>query len=118
MPGQPANLAGTMPGEAVNGWFSIVPQLLDQPGKLRLIVGVCDVDTVKVKVATGGQTPVIQLRHVEVVDLGDTELTETVSAILRNLQRARMGDEQLELTYTPGAVAPANVPAGSPADDE
>jgi hypothetical protein len=118
MPGLPANLAGTMPGETVNGWFTIVPELLAHPDKLRLLVGVFDVDTIKVKVATHGQTPVVQLRHVEVVDLGDAELTETVSAILRNLQRARLGDEQLELTYTPGAIAPAAPPAGTPADDD
>lgn len=115
--GQPANLAGTMPGEATNGWFTIVPELLANPGKLRLIVGVCDVDTVKTKVATGQETPVVQLRHVEVVDLADAELTATVSAILRNMQRQRLGDEQLELTYTPGAIAPEPAPK-PPADDD
>ncbi len=119
MPGQPANLAGTMPPEATNGWFSMVPELLGpDAGKLRLMVGIFDVDTIKIKVATHGQTPVVQLRHVEVVPLGDTELTEQVSAILRNLQRTRIGDEQLELTYTPGAIAPPPAPKGTPADDE
>lgn len=119
MPGQPANLAGTMPPEATNGWFGIVPELLGpDAGKLRLLVGIFDVDTIKRKVATGDMTPVVQLRHVEVVPLADTELTEQVASILRNLQRNRIGDEQLELTYQPGAIAPPPAPRGSPADED
>lgn len=114
--GQPANLAGTMPPEAVNGWFGQVDGLLGKPETLRIGIVVYDVDTIKHKVQTGADTPVVQIRHVEVVPDGDTELREQVAAILRTLQRARLGDEQLELTYQPGAVAPAD--AGNLPPDE
>lgn len=113
----PANLAGTMPPEALNGWFGQVENLLAHPDRLRIGVIIFDVDKVTHKVATGADTPIIQIRHVEVVPDADTALREEVSATLRNLQRQRIGDDQLELTYTPGAVAPPTSVAGSDEED-
>jgi hypothetical protein len=118
MPGNPVNLAGTMPPEALNGWFTMLHDLLAQPDRMRIIVGICDVDKISHKVSTGADTPVVQLRHVEVASLGDTETCEQLAAILRNLQRKRLGDQQLELTYQPGAVAPPPEPKVAAGDED
>lgn len=111
----PVNLSGTMPGEFVNGWYGIVPELLTDPKTLRVAVIVFDVQSIKRKVATDEETPVVQIRHVEVAT---GEHGTAAQEILRALQRGRTGQEQLELTFTPGAVAPPPEPKSHPGEDD
>lgn len=109
----PVNLAGTMPGEAVNGILAHVADLLKEPGVLRLVVGVIDVDTIKHKVATGDDVPVIQFRHLELVSADNKDAAR---AVLAAELSARTG--QLELPLTPGAIAPPPQPRRTPADED
>ena len=97
----PVNLAGTMPAEVVNGLFTAVKELLASPKELRLVIGVLDVDTIKVKIATGDEIPVVQFRHIEVIT-GPNRKAAT--ELLKGEYSTRTG--QLELAFTPGAEVP------------
>lgn len=113
---QSVNLAGTMPGESVNGLYAIVEDLIKDGRRLRLVVGLVDTDTIKVKVATGDQIPVIQFRHLEVADR--TPQAEAAGEILHELLTARTGQAELMLPFTPGSFAPPPQPKAGRAGEE
>ena len=113
---QSVNLAGTMPGESVNGLFAIAEALIKDGRRLRLVVGLIDTDTIKTKVATSDQVPVVQFRHIEVAD--GTGHAEAVAEILHALLTERTGQAELMLPFTPGSFAPPPQPKAGRAGEE
>jgi hypothetical protein len=97
----PVSLAGTMPAEPVNGLYRAATDLMKDPRRLRLVVGVVDVLTITQKVAKAWEYPTVQFRHIELVD-------EPHAEAARELLAALLGERtgQMTLDFEPGDQMP------------
>lgn len=85
-------IAGTLPGGDGNGLTAIDSELIRDPRKVHVVIGIVDTMKITVKPDTGEQIPTVRIRRIEVVT--DDDRGQAQILIMRALDK-RMGHEAL-----------------------
>lgn len=92
-------LSSALPDDQRNGLAAITRPLIDEPHRLRLVVGLVDCKQTTIDNDTGAIVPTARFRHVEAI-LDDTD-AKAVTEILRRALEERTGQTALPLDEEP-----------------
>lgn len=67
----PVKLASTLPSGDANGLAAIVPELVDDPTRYRVVIAIVDTKELKTIIETGEIVPVARIRRIEAMPAAD-----------------------------------------------
>lgn len=74
----PVKLAAALPSGDANGLSAIVPQLVDDPTTLRVIIAIVDTKELKTIIETGEIVPVARIRRIEAMPAQDMRAAKSL----------------------------------------
>ena len=86
------SLSGNLPQGDGNGLSAIVSDLIREPRKYHVVIGIIDCSKITTKPDSGEVVPTARFRRVEVITTGDLKIAET---LMRRSLDKRTGREQL-----------------------
>ena len=86
------SLSGSLPAGDGNGLVAIITDLITEPRKYHVVIGIVDCSKITTKPDTGEVIPTVRLRRVEVITDADLRVAET---LIRRALDKRTGREQL-----------------------
>jgi len=81
-----AKLSGVLPSGDANGVHAIVPAMIDDPGRVHVLVVLADCVSVRHNIDDGSRVPTVRIRRIEAVtDPGDRDQLQRL--LMREFER-------------------------------